>query len=65
MPESFPGAEDITRLIGRMIVGSDQSNATKLSRAERKAQGAAETVRAKVNLQHVKLFVKRTRVALL
>lgn len=34
-----------------MIVGSDQSSVTKLSRAERKAQGAAETVRAKKEMR--------------
>ena len=45
------GVIDITRLIGRKIVGrSDPRSGAKLSRAERKGQGAAETARANAEI---------------
>lgn len=37
---------DIVRLIGRLIVGAEPASAGKVSRAERKGKGAAETRRA-------------------
>jgi hypothetical protein len=51
MPNEFPSVAELIRLIGRAIVGGSGEGARRLSRAERKAQGAAETLRASRELR--------------
>ena len=51
MGELWENVLEFVRLFGRLIVGGSSEGGRKLSRAERKAQGAVETLRARRELR--------------